>query len=281
MLRRATVVLALVSALLPAAIGADRTLQDQLTDQYSQKILFLRHSFTSDAQEYNAEGNLKSKRQEGPWTFYGRIFVDKVVLEENNLRLEGERVAYKLDEDATRLIPVRQHQRLKITVRLNSPLTSLDQAAAVLGRIFFVTEQEMLNAAPPDWRPYLARQTGAQDAQGHGSQDNGDAGASPGTEKIFKMGEPRVTPPKPLLAPAPQFSETAIRGGFEGVVGLNVIVDSKGRISKVIVVHPAGRGLDEEAVRTVKSWRFKPATRDGQPVAVAVYIEIDFHLYDR
>jgi Gram-negative bacterial TonB protein C-terminal len=40
------------------------------------------------------------------------------------------------------------------------------------------------------------------------------------------------------------------------------------------VVHPLGMGLDENAVATVSTWRFAPATKDGQPVAVAVY---EFH----
>jgi outer membrane biosynthesis protein TonB len=28
----------------------------------------------------------------------------------------------------------------------------------------------------------------------------------------------------------------------------------------------------------VQKWRFSPATRDGKPVAVRIYVEVNFHL---
>jgi TonB family protein len=37
-------------------------------------------------------------------------------------------------------------------------------------------------------------------------------------------------------------------------------------------------GLDQEAIRTVKKWRFAPGTRQGRPVPVLVEIEMTFTL---
>lgn len=37
-------------------------------------------------------------------------------------------------------------------------------------------------------------------------------------------------------------------------------------------------GLDEKAIEAVKRWKFKPAMKDGKPVAVAVNIQIVFRL---
>jgi TonB family protein len=279
MLRRATVVLALVCAFLPAAIGADRTLQDQLTDQYSQKILFLRHAFTSSSQEYDSGGKPKGHLEEGPWTFYGRLIVKKIVLEENKLQLEGDRVVYKFDEEGRYLIPVRDHESVKVTIRLSNPLSSMDQAVSLLSRVFAVTEKEVLNAAPSYWRPYLGKQLDARDAKSDRRQDAADAGASGNAvgEKVVNTGEHKVTAPKAQFAPEPGFQA---KTGFSGVVGLNAIVDTSGRISTVKAVRSLGKGLDEEAICAVKTWRFTPGMSDGQPVAVAVYIEVDFHLYD-
>jgi protein TonB len=41
-----------------------------------------------------------------------------------------------------------------------------------------------------------------------------------------------------------------------------------------------GRGLDEEAVKAVRTWKFKPAIKDGRPVAVQIFVEVDFHRND-
>lgn len=92
------------------------------------------------------------------------------------------------------------------------------------------------------------------------------------------MGEPGVTPPKILYKEEPDFTEPARKHGVQGVVALNVVVDSTGRISDVRIVHAVGMGLDENAIEAVKNWRFAPATKDGLPVPVAVYIEVDYHL---
>jgi TonB family protein len=37
-------------------------------------------------------------------------------------------------------------------------------------------------------------------------------------------------------------------------------------------------GLDQEAIKAAKQWRFRPGTRFGEPVAVLVTIELTFTL---
>jgi outer membrane biosynthesis protein TonB len=39
-----------------------------------------------------------------------------------------------------------------------------------------------------------------------------------------------------------------------------------------------GYGLDEKAFEAIKSWKFRPATKDGSPVSVVVAIEVSFQL---
>jgi TonB family protein len=38
-------------------------------------------------------------------------------------------------------------------------------------------------------------------------------------------------------------------------------------------------GLDEKALEAVRTWRFEPARKDGQPVAVQINVEVIFRLY--
>jgi protein TonB len=56
------------------------------------------------------------------------------------------------------------------------------------------------------------------------------------------------------------------------------VIDPTGKVRSVDIVHPLGMGLDDAAGTTVGSWRFHPATKDGQPLAVAVHVVVDFRL---
>jgi TonB family protein len=40
-----------------------------------------------------------------------------------------------------------------------------------------------------------------------------------------------------------------------------------------------GLGLDEKAIEAVRKWKFEPAMKNGQPVAVQVNVEVNFRLY--
>lgn len=56
------------------------------------------------------------------------------------------------------------------------------------------------------------------------------------------------------------------------------MVDTDGSPQRIRVTQPAGMGLDERAIEAVKQWHFQPATKNGQPVPVWIFVEIDFHL---
>ena len=45
------------------------------------------------------------------------------------------------------------------------------------------------------------------------------------------------------------------------------------------VVRSLGMGLDQKALEKVRTWLFEPGKRNGQPVAVAMTLEVDFRLF--
>src|SRR6516162_3109509 len=71
-----------------------------------------------------------------------------------------------------------------------------------------------------------------------------------------------VTAPIPVYTPNPTYSEEARKAGLSGVVVVEVTVDAAGNVQEVGVVQPLGHGLDEKAVETIRTWRFKPAMRN-------------------
>lgn len=87
-----------------------------------------------------------------------------------------------------------------------------------------------------------------------------------------------VTAPKLINAPDPVYSKEARKARYEGTVVLWMIVSTEGLPQDIKVQRALGMGLDEEAIRAVKQWRFEPATKDGKPVPVMINVEVNFRL---
>jgi TonB family protein len=99
----------------------------------------------------------------------------------------------------------------------------------------------------------------------------------------MKYANPSLGPPKLFRAPDPEFPPGGAQHVKEArgkiVSVLSVIIDRKGYPQQVQVVRAAGNGFDEEAMKAVKQYRFKPAMdRNGQPVAVKVRVEVNFRV---
>jgi periplasmic protein TonB len=95
---------------------------------------------------------------------------------------------------------------------------------------------------------------------------------------VYRVGG-GVTAPRPVYAPDPDYSEEARKAKFQGTVVLWMVVGPDGRPRDIRVARSAGMGLDEKALEAVRTWRFEPGRKDGQPVAVQVNVEVSFRLY--
>ncbi len=84
--------------------------------------------------------------------------------------------------------------------------------------------------------------------------------------------------PVPIFKPQAAYSEEAFKAKWHGTSFLSVEVDASGRVTNVDVIRKLGLGLDEKAVEAVKQWQFKPATKDGKPVAMQVQVDMNFRL---
>lgn len=96
--------------------------------------------------------------------------------------------------------------------------------------------------------------------------------------QLFRIGG-GVTAPRVVNSPDPEFSGAAQVAKFSGVIVLGMIVEADGVPGDIWVKQKLGLGLDQKAIETVQQWKFKPATKSGQPVAVPISIEVSFHIY--
>lgn len=100
------------------------------------------------------------------------------------------------------------------------------------------------------------------------------------TAKPLMNSDKDVTPPRALYSPNATYSDEARRAHYQANVVLGMVVAADGLVNDVRVIQSAGLGLDEEAVKAVKTWRFQPATKDGQPVSFQMQIQVNFRLTD-
>lgn len=96
-------------------------------------------------------------------------------------------------------------------------------------------------------------------------------------EKPMHIGG-KVTKPIVIYSVAPEYTREARAAKFSGDVEVYLWVDKDGRTSHLKVVKGSGMGLDERAVKAVSQYRFKPATLDGKPVPVDLYIDVKFSI---
>jgi periplasmic protein TonB len=87
-----------------------------------------------------------------------------------------------------------------------------------------------------------------------------------------------ITRPVLVSEVLPEYSEEARKARFEGTVVLDTIVREDGSVQVRRVVRGAGFGLDEQAIAAVLKWRFKPGKKNGNPIPVALNVEVRFNL---
>jgi TonB family protein len=130
----------------------------------------------------------------------------------------------------------------------------------------------------------LGRGGGAGTGQGTGIGPGRGSGLGPGEGGgtgggIYRPGN-GVETPRLIREVKPQYTAQAMRAKIQGEVLLECIVQPDGSVGEIKVVRSldSAFGLDQEAIKAARQWRFAPGTKQGQPVPVLVTIAIAFTL---
>src|SRR5262245_19444288 len=114
----------------------------------------------------------------------------------------------------------------------------------------------------------------------------GGTGPATGSENaspppgVVRIGSPGVTIPRLIKDVKPQYTADAMRAKIQGRVMVECVVLTDGTVGDVRVIRSLDvtYGLDQEAIKAAKQWKFAPGTRNGEPVPVMVSIELTFTL---
>lgn len=126
---------------------------------------------------------------------------------------------------------------------------------------------------------------GIGDGDGYGvgsGNDQGIGGGWPsGVGRRKRDFQQEAVDARPVLLnnPQPLFTEAARKNKVQGVVRVRILVDTTGAVREVVLTRGLPDGLNEQAIRAAYQMRFRPATKNGQPVAFWVNnVEVEFNL---
>lgn len=88
----------------------------------------------------------------------------------------------------------------------------------------------------------------------------------------------RATPVEILSKPKPAYTAEARAKKIEGEVLVDVLFKAAGEVHVLRVARGLGAGLDETATAAAQGIRFRPATREGEPVDSSALVHIVFQL---
>lgn len=149
-------------------------------------------------------------------------------------------------------------------VRMLRQLDTGDPAVRQLAAIYGVGD-----AMPGEQLPSSAEPAPASSAE--------TPAAAPRASADSLAAPPGELAPEVLTRVPPVYPAKAKRDRLQGRVLLKVFVDEKGRASEVRVVRSVP-DLDNAAIAAVAKWTFRPAKKDGTPIAAWVVVPVEFRL---
>lgn len=84
------------------------------------------------------------------------------------------------------------------------------------------------------------------------------------------------TPPVPVSQARPRYPAELRQAGVRGEAGMLLVVSPAGKVTEAAVLRATDERFGVAAREAVLKWTFKPAQRNGAPVACRLYVPIVF-----
>jgi Gram-negative bacterial TonB protein C-terminal len=260
-----------------ALFGHAQTNPEQVARKFLPgKTLLLRAPYKSDNLKFDAQGKLLNGSEMGMLPTDGLLLVEDASLKKDTIELKGKRVALALlMSEKDRLTYLPTNRKFKLSMELSVSPTSEEELMRSLNRVFLGGNVEQ--ALENYWRPAVDI---SQPCSEKDKQSDGLVGLLEATRPVYRCVIPqKVTAPKAIQAKDPNFSFSALNEAEKGLIKLRVLLNERGLPEVIGVASDPGNGAVAEAITAVSRWRFSPATRNGQPVAVIIEVEIEAHPY--
>ena len=262
-----------------ANVAAAQSTEAEVSARLVGKPLYLRGFWGEDKLAFDAAGQPVEHYPRLSFTESG-FDASKVEIHGDHMRIEGQRVGLTFDQSGS-------YKRLKLITRRTfkaKPEPELmileidghggQDFSRALDAIFAGSLEDLVPSLPEYWQEY---------AQTHFLHSTNLAGGSAETldrsHTKSSKSDGSVKPPKLIKNVDPRFTESARQMRLSGSTEVYLWLSEDGMPSHLKVVRPIGLGLDEESIAAVSQYRFAPATKDGKPVKVDLYINVNYGIF--
>jgi TonB family protein len=258
------------------ASATDSSLEQQLRKTYVGTQRMLRHFYASADLKFDADGNPRNKEREGAWTLLSGIVIDSLKLKAEKLELRGHRRILMTDEKTKAFRSIELHENFSIEINTQSGPDQAAQLANALDHVF-VSNDDLVSVVPDYWRDYLARSSG-KTTQGTPCDDSAVKIVDSDNSSSGKVSAGVADATKIRDVP-PTYFQIARQNRVQGELALRAVIDKTGSVSRVCITQALGAGLDDMMVDTVRQWKYKPYTLNGQPIEVQTTITTRFGIH--
>jgi TonB family protein len=232
--------------------------QKRLDDGFRNQVFIIRNFYTDDKLVFNSSGALIRGGKSDCWAA-AQFLIKKIILKKDRLTLEGNRVVGSYDMETMKMTNQGESRKVKVEIQLDPQHMENQDILNLLAKIFLTRNdklEELIPAANQDLTlPQSVTGTGA-----------------------VKIGA-GIVPPKPTYAPDPEYTDAARKARRQGTVKLWAVIGTDGTPHNIKVMNCLGYGLEQESVKAVSTWKLEPARKNGQLIAVQLYITVSFRLY--
>jgi TonB family protein len=207
--------------------------------------------------------------------------VEKLVVAPQRLEISGKRVILALRSSKTdvKVTPLLTDRGIRITVDLPPSALDIPQVNEALSKVF--EGGGLLERVAAYWKPKVDLGVPNFWDEMKVLRDRTPSvivAELEGNRPVYLVNPGVVDPPKAVNTPDPEYTESARQKRLTGTTIMVVVVNEKGFPEILEVTRGLGEGLDIQALTTVAGWTFKPAVKNGEPVAVLIGVQVDFRL---
>ncbi len=228
------------------------------------KVVLLKHPASGTTIHFDAAGS-PPPDQNGFLGSDGVLYIQRIDATGQSLEIRADRVIFVYPG----VDPLRteQHVTLQVDISNLSDVIVRKALAALL----------QSGAGIDRFREYLKL---ADKKDFHDLTDAGKPlGSLGGFRPIYGASPKFVKDAVAVSAPDPEYSEDARKRKISGELTVGMVVNENGVPEVLRLEDSLNPELDTNALKAAAAFRFRPATRDGQPVASFVKVSFGFHLY--